>query len=161
MKDFKIFQTMNQITIGCDIGGVVRDPITNLQIDDSLESINRLIEDNYKIIFISKCKALYEERSKMWLENNKLSHLEAFFCINYNEKLAIALRQKVSIIIDDRIQVLATFRNNHDLLKVWFCNDDQKINGTKKYQPDLYQTMRLARNWPEVVNIINAFRDSQ
>ena len=152
---------MNQIIIGCDIGGVVRDNITNLQVPDSLESINRLIEENYKIIFISKCKALYEEKSKMWLKDNDLSDLEAFFCINYNQKLAIALNQKVSIIIDDRIQVLATFINNHDLLRIWFCDDDQKINGTKKYQPELYQTMRLARNWPQVVNIINAFRDSQ
>jgi uncharacterized HAD superfamily protein len=138
--------------IACDIGGVVKNLTTDDAIDDAIVSVLKLAEKN-TIIFISKCKKLYEEKTKLWLIANKLDHFKIYFCEDYEGKIKIAEKEKVEIMIDDKIQVLVTFPKS--ILKIWFCNDQQKINGTIKYQPDFFASVSIAKNWCDVMEILD------
>ena len=142
---------MNKTVIGCDIGNVIRNNIDSLPIVKSIKIINELSVD-YEIIFISKCKPNYQLKCTEWLKENGLDKFKVYFCLEYYEKVNIATQNNVSIMIDDKIQVLSKFNNL--TTKIWFCNDEKKINGTKKYQPDLFNTLKLAINWDEINNII-------
>jgi hypothetical protein len=142
---------MNKTVIGCDIGNVIRNNIDSLPIVKSIEIINELSVD-YEIIFISKCKPNYQLKCTEWLKENGLDKFKVYFCLEFYEKVNIATQNNVSIMIDDKIQVLSKFNNL--TTKIWFCNDEKKINGTKKYQPDLFNTLKLANDWDEIHNII-------
>jgi hypothetical protein len=145
---------MNKITIGCDIGGVVKNQMTELPIDYAITSLKELSEnEDYKIIFISKCKDSYKIKSEEWLKSNGLENIQAFYCLENKEKIQIARRENVRIMIDDKIQVLSTFDDY--TLKIWLCDDHKKIEGTKKFQPDLFAKLRLALNWQQAIEIIN------
>ena len=139
------------IIIGCDIGGVIRNQIDNTPIEDSIDTLKELSETS-KIIFISKCKEAYLTSSQEWLKSNGLDSFQTFYCPDYKDKIAIASRENVSIMIDDKIQVLKTF--NDDIFKIWFCNDSKRILGLKKYQPDIFESINLATNWKEVACLL-------
>ena len=145
---------MNKLTIGCDIGGVVKNQMTELPIDYAIDSLKELSKnENYKVIFISKCKESYQLKSKGWLKSDGLDHIQAFYCLENNDKIHIARRENVRIMIDDKMQVLNTFDDY--TLKIWLCDDHKKIEGSKKFQPDLFAKVRLAIIWPEAIEIIN------
>lgn len=144
---------MTKKIIGCDIGGVLRDTITEEVIEGAIESINILSKD-YEIVLISKCKDSYKEKSIDWLKKNNLSHLRTCYCETYEEKAAIAKKEKISYMIDDKITVLTNMNELKNVTKIWFCNDDQKINGTKKFNPTVFDNMTLLRTWSDVVNFI-------
>lgn len=141
----------NQV-IGCDIGGVVRNYQNSSPINKSVEILTELSK-NYEINFISKCKDSYKESSEKWLKENGLDKFKRHYCLEYADKVQIAAQNNVSIMIDDKIQVLSKFNNN--VLKIWFCDDLKKISGTKKHQPELFETLKLATSWDEVLEIIN------
>jgi hypothetical protein len=150
---------MNQeIIIGCDIGGVVRDNYDK-PINHSIETLREisLNDQKYKLIFISKCKDHQRILANKWLKMESMDHVPIFFCYDYKEKLNIALRENVSIMIDDRIQVLSLFSEHPRIMKIWFCQEEKKINGTKKYQPDLFDSLTLARNWSQVAYFIQNY----
>ncbi|UJR18530.1 hypothetical protein I4U23_005436 [Adineta vaga] len=139
--------------IACDIGGVIKNNVNDEPIEDSVESIIKLSENpSNRIIFISKCNDKYKQKSIMWLEKYNLSHIQKYDCLEYDEKITIANDNKVNIMIDDRIQVLRTFPSS--IIKIWFCSDSKKIEGARKFQPDFLDSVRLARNWKEAVELI-------
>jgi uncharacterized HAD superfamily protein len=142
---------MNKITIGCDIGGVIRNSIDSTPINQAIDSIFELSK-NYEIIFISKCKDAYQLNCRNWMKENGLGGFKIIFCYEPSEKVKIAAENNISIMIDDKIQVLSKF--DDDTLKIWLCNDEKKINGTKSYQPDLFKALKLATNWPQLIEII-------
>lgn len=148
---------MDKIIIGCDIGGVMRDLLTEEPIIDAIESLENLSKKNYKIIFISKCKEAYKIRSTDWLKSQNLDHFEVYYCLDYSGKNKIALEQNVSMMIDDKMQVLS--RLDPRIFKIWFCDDSKKIEGAKKYQTDLWNSVHLARNWTEVNKLVTSFRE--
>lgn len=145
----------NRIIIGCDIGGVVKNQSNDLPIFNAIESLKKL-EENYKIIFISKCKDSYRLKTQEWLKKYQLDKFDTFYCLDCKDKIGIAIEQNVTIMIDDKIQVLSHFnRNDVDILKIWLCDEEKKIAGTRKFQPELFASLRLATNWNEVTEIIN------
>jgi len=137
--------------IGCDIGGVVKNQTDNTAIEQSIESLEELSQFN-KIIFISKCKESYRAQSQEWLKSHGLDRLQAFYCLEYKEKVDIANREKVKVMIDDKIQVLKNF--DADIHKIWFCNDSKKILGLKRYQPEIFESVSLATSWKDVIRLI-------
>ncbi|CAF4398097.1 unnamed protein product, partial [Adineta steineri] len=70
----------------------------------------------------------------------------------YGEKVQIAHDHHVNVMIDDRMNVLSTFPSS--IIKIWFCSDMKKIEGAKKFQPDFVDSVRLARNWHEVIELV-------
>lgn len=137
--------------IACDIGGVMRDMITDDPIDGSIEGIKKMAS-LHKVIFISKCKDSYKEKMNQWLKKYDLSNIPIYFCESYGEKNKIALDNNVHIMIDDRIAVLQSM--SPAIKKIWFCNDKQKIDGTKKHNPLLFSSLILIRNWNELITFI-------
>ncbi len=148
-----------KIIIGCDIGGVVKDRQTDKPIEGSIETIKEILSNDqkYNLIFISKCKDHQRIKSNEWLKMENMDRVPVFYCYDYKEKLNIALRENVDIMIDDRIQVLSYFNEYHRILKIWFCQDEQKISGTKKYQPDLFESLSLTRDWSQVAHLIQNY----
>jgi hypothetical protein len=133
--------------IACDIGGVMRNMINDEPIDGSIEGI-KLLSLEHKVIFISKCKDSYKQKMNDWLKKYELSHIPIYFCESYGEKNKIALDNGVEIMIDDRISVLQSMSKT--IKKIWFCDDKQKINGTKKFNPELFKELILVRRWEEL-----------
>ena len=147
---------MNKLIIGCDIGGVVKNQMTEMPIDNAVDSVKELNESsNFKVIFISKCKDSYRIKSTEWLKLHGLDHIQPFYCLENKDKIGIARRENVRIMIDDKMQVLSMF--DAETLKIWLCDDQKKIEGTKKFQPDLFASVRHAFKWSEVNQIINEF----
>lgn len=144
---------MSKKIIGCDIGGVIRDPISGEPITGSIENIMILSQD-HDIVFISKCKDSYKEKTYEWLKTHNLSNYKIIFCETYEEKAPIAVSQKIDIMIDDRITVLSNMKNLTNIKKIWFCNDDQKINGTKKFNSTVFEYMELIRTWKDITDFI-------
>ena len=139
--------------IACDIGGVIRDQVTDAPIEDAVQALIRLSKDETNtVILISKCKEHYKQKSKLWLEEHNLSHLRALYCLEYGEKVKIAHDNQVNMMIDDRMQVLSTFPPS--IIKIWFCSDPKKIQGARKFQPDFVNAVRIARDWTEVLQVI-------
>ena len=52
----------------------------------------------------------------------------SYFSELYSEKVEIAAKNNVAIMIDDKIQVLSKFSD--ETLKIWLCDDEKKISGT-------------------------------
>ena len=96
------------LKIGCDIGGVIRDLVSENPITDSIKSINKLLV-THKVVFISKCKEKYKDKSFKWLKENNLSSIPVYFCLEYADKVNIASDEKINVMIDDRLQVLKNF----------------------------------------------------
>ena len=139
------------VRIGCDIGGVVKELTSQNQIPNALNSLNKLLESN-EIIFISKCRDNYMQLTKQWLEINSLDKIPIYFCDTYSGKIEIARREKISVMIDDKLQVLSTFPES--IIKIWLCDDQKKITGAKKYQQDLLKSVKLVNCWDDIVTII-------
>ena len=92
-------------TIGCDIGGVIKNQQTDDPIEDAVESLIKLSDTaSNTVVFISKCKDSYKEKSNLWLREHNLSHIRTYYCVEYGDKVQIALDNKVNIMIDDRMQ---------------------------------------------------------
>lgn len=142
----------NKLVIASDIGGVVRDLIDENLIENSVEALTKL-SLTHNVIFISKCKESYKLKSEVWLAENHLDHFKCHFCLDYKDKNIIAMKENVSIMIDDKIQVLSKI--NENITKIWFCNDSKRINGAKKFQPDIFELIHLATDWNDVLSIIN------
>ena len=141
-------------TIGCDIGGVIKNQQNDEPIANAVESILTLSENvSNTVLFISKCKDSYKEKSNLWLREHNLSHIKTFYCLEYGEKFQIALDNKVRVMIDDRMQVLRTFPSS--IIKIWFCTDSRNIEGAKKHQPDFVDSVRIARNWNDILALID------
>ena len=144
-------KSKNKKVIGCDIGGVIRNLVDFSPIKEAIETILELSKE-YEIIFISKCKDSYKANSKTWMKENGLGEFKLIFCLEYSEKVEIAAKNNVAIMIDDKIQVLSKFSD--ETLKIWLCDDEKKISGTKTHQPDLFKTLKLVRYWDEISEII-------
>ena len=141
------------IVIACDIGGVIRNMVDDKPIENAVESVIKLAENSSnRLIIISRCKDSYKQRSKMWLEKHNLSHIPTYYCLEYGEKIKIANDNNVNIMIDDRMQILSTFPSS--IIKIWFCSDTKKIEGARKFQPDYFNSVRIARSWVDVLEII-------
>ena len=140
--------------IACDIGGVIKNHLTDEPIEDAVESLIKLSENpSNVVIFISKCRDSYEQKTTMWLKKHNLSHIKAFYCLDYEEKVPIANDNNVNVMIDDRMQVLRNFPSS--IIKIWFCSDPKKIEGAKKFQPDFVNSVRIAGNWTEVIQLLD------
>lgn len=139
--------------IGSDIGGVIKNLLTDNPIDNSIECINKLAKTN-TLILISKCKETYKEHTIKWLEKVNLNHIKTFFCEEYEDKIKIANDNNISIMIDDKMQVLNKFPDT--ILKIWFCNDNNKILGAKRFQPDFFNSVKIAKNWNDIMAIITS-----
>lgn len=142
------------MNIACDIGGVLRNLSTGLPIADAIDTILELNETN-KVILISKCGPCFIAKITAWLEEYGLSSLPIFYCENYEDKVRIAAEQGVQVIIDDKIQVLRHFPGT--VLKIWFCEEEQKIQGTMKHQPEFVASLKLARFWIEIPSILEDY----
>ena len=145
---------MNRIVIGCDIGGVVKNNVDDSPVEGAIQTLGEL-SDSFRIIFISKCNDKYRSKSEQWLREYKLDRFQAFFCTDYHEKKMIAAKENVSIMIDDRMQVLSTFNDN--ILKIWLCNDPKKIVGIQRFQPDIFAKFSHANDWREVASLIKTY----
>ena len=140
--------------IACDIGGVVKNNATDQEIDDAVESIINLSKDPSKtVIFISKCRDKFKEKSTAWLKDHHLSHIPVYYCLEWDEKVKLAQDHHVRVMIDDRMQVLKNFPAS--IIKIWFCSDTKKIEGARKFQPEFVDSVRLAGNWSEILQIID------
>lgn len=137
--------------IGCDIGGVVRNLQEDKPFPDSIEILEELSK-NYKIIFISKCKQNFKKSSENFLKTNGLDKYPVFYCQEYYEKIEIAKKKNVSIMIDDLMKVLSTFPTT--IMKIWVCDDQKKIDGANKFQKEFYDSVKLARNWKEIKKLL-------
>lgn len=145
--------------IACDIGGVVKNHVTDQPFENAIESVSKLADDtSNQFIFISKCKDNYQEKTNNWLKNYNLSHIKTYYCLEYDEKIKIAHENNVNVMIDDRMQVLRSF--SASIIQIWFCLDQKKIDGARKFQPDFINSVRIAQNWNEVLNIIEEIKNS-
>lgn len=145
------------IVIACDIGGVIKNQINDEPIESAVECLIKLSQSpSNAIIFISKCKDSYKQKSNMWLEQYNLSHIRAYYCLEYDEKIKIANDNNVNVMIDDKMQVLRSFPMS--ITKIWFCSDPKKIEGAQKFQPDFLNSVRIARSWEEIMEIIEQIK---
>lgn len=134
--------------IGCDIGGVIKEMISNNPIPNAIEGIKELETFGHKVIFISKCKDGYREIISKWLKTNNLKN-PVYFCQEYSEKNRLCIENNVDIMIDDKLQV---FKNIPDSIKkIWFCDDYRKINGALQFQSDEFYRVIVCKNWIEVL----------
>ena len=137
--------------IGCDIGGVVKEMISNDPIYNSIETIKKLEELGHKIIFISKCKDNFRQVLTQWLSDNNLPN-QVFFCNEYSEKCAICTRLGVNYMIDDKLQVFKEIPNS--IKKIWLTSDEKKISGAYKFQPEEVSKVTICNDWEEIFNTI-------
>lgn len=137
--------------IGCDIGGVVKEMISDIPIQNSIESIRQLEELGHQVIFISKCGEKFQKTILDWLEHNELKN-KIYFCNEYAEKCAICIKLKVNFMIDDKLQVFREIPNT--IKKIWLCDDIKKISGAKKFQPDEVTNVSICSDWNEIYNLI-------
>lgn len=143
----------SQITVACDIGGVVRDLATGEAVAGALDGLAELAS-SHRLIFISKCGPGFKELILSWLAARDFSAIPIFFCEEDEQKVNIARDQGVAVMVDDRIQVLRTFPES--VTKVWLCSDEKKIAGTIKHQRELFETFQHARTWPDVMHFVQA-----
>ncbi len=139
--------------IGCDIGGVVKEMISDEPIPDSIQTIRELEILGHQIIFISKCKDNFRIVLSEWLKSNGLNN-QVFFCSEYSEKCAICIQLNVNFMIDDKLQVFKEIPNT--ITKLWLTSDEKKISGAKKFQPDELSKVSVCRDWTEIKNIISS-----
>ncbi len=137
--------------IALDIGGVVKSMTSDEPVAGAREGIDVLKAAGHKIVFISKCAAEYRRILHQWLEDH--DYLDrVLFCDDYEDKLAIARREEVQFMVDDKMQVLRNFVGV--IPCVWFCTEPHRIAGAWKYQPEFMNQVAVAADWDEIVNII-------
>jgi hypothetical protein len=78
-----------------------------------------------------------------------LDKIKVYFCDSYEDKVKIATKCNVDVMIDDKIKVLNCFGDQTK--KIWLCDDDKKITGANKYQPDLLEKLKVARQWHDIL----------
>ncbi len=137
--------------IGCDIGGVVKDMLSNEAIIDSIKSIKEFETFGHEVIFISKCKDGFRQIIKKWLKDNDLNN-SIYFCNEYSEKKDLCIKYKVNVMIDDKLQVFKEIPDS--IKKFWFCNDYKKINSALKFQTDEFYKVVICKNWLDVIKNI-------
>ncbi len=137
--------------IGCDIGGVIKDMISDSPIPNSIESIKELEKLGHKIIFISKCKENFRLVISQWLRDYDLTN-QVLFCNEYSEKCEICVRVGVNYMIDDKLQV---FREIPDSIsKIWLTSDEKKISGAYKFQPGEVSKVTICSDWNQILDTI-------
>ena len=150
--------TRPAIVIGCDIGGVVKNHTNDEPFEGAIESVTRLSEDSsVRFIFISKCRDHYQEKTTNWLQQYNLSHIEKHYCLEYEEKVKICHDNGVNVMIDDRMQVLRNFPDT--VIKIWVCSDPKKIEGARRFQPEFINSVRIAANWQEILDLIEVIKE--
>ena len=111
-------------TVAFDIGGVIFDSNNDTNIFSKnyknislVEGIHDVIKylyekDNYKLIIISKAYPNNAFKSKEILKMYGLDDMfnSIIFCENKNDKVKIAQAMNVNIMIDDRQEILDTFK---------------------------------------------------
>lgn len=137
--------------IACDIGGCVKNMINDDPIEGAIDSLISLSENN-EIVFISKCKESYQAIINEWLSHHQLNH-KIYFCESYDDKANIANELGINAIIDDKLSVLRSFNDKNSTKLIWFCNDQKKISGAMKYQPELFKKIIVCKNWTEILLI--------
>lgn len=151
------------VVVGCDIGGVLRDLTTEQPMPVALESVaalRSLPATVLRIVLISKCNANWAAKSNEWMASHpELSGLPVCYCLSYEDKLAIALSHHCTAMIDDKIAVLQSFPEH--ITKIWFVppNEEQKLKGTAKHQPEILKTLQVARSWEDVVAILRTLME--
>lgn len=138
-----------KLRIGCDIGGVVKNLADDEPVPDAVGTLGQLLLDGHTVVFVSKCGDNYRERITEWLGTVGLDRIPVHFCRDYADKVGIATRERLDVMIDDKLQVLSSFPTT--IKKVWFCNDVKKIAGTRRYQPDLLGSVVVCGTWAEVM----------
>ena len=139
--------------IGCDIGGVIKQMTNDQPISGAIAGLNQLFQLGHSVILISKCKETYRNQIDDWLKSQNLTYIPVRYCGEYADKVNIAKELKLEVMIDDKMQVLSSFSDQ--FLKIWLCDEEKKISGAKKYQPDLFKTLRLAKNWEQILVILS------
>jgi hypothetical protein len=142
--------------IACDIGGVVTNMATDEPVDGAIAGLAQL-STLHDVIFISKCGDSFKAKSTAWLAAHELGSVPTYYCEEHGDKAAIAAHHAVNVMIDDRIKVLRTFPD--EVVKIWFCDEPKKVAGTRKHQPEIFATLRLATTWSQVLDIVNAASD--
>ena len=144
--------------IGCDIGGVIKDMGSDNEIPYAIETINELKNIGHEIIFISKCNNNYEIYLRNWLLKHNLNEFKVYFCLEYSNKKDICENNSIEIMIDDNQKVLNYFsdnNNNNNIHKIWYCDNDNIIRGTYKYQPEFMNQVKHIRHWTEIFDKID------
>ena len=142
-----------RLSIGCDIGGVVKEMNSNQPLPGALPALAHL-QLHCDVVFVSKCSETYSRITREWLSENSLEHVPIFFCEDYEGKLPICAANRISIMIDDKIKVLKFFPAT--FTKIWLCDDDQKIMGLQQHDPMVFQSVQLARSWSDVLSFLSA-----
>ncbi len=133
--------------IACDINGILKSQTSDDPIKESIDSIKTLAR-KHKITFISKC--VNSHMTYDWLKKYDLDKYEMYFCENEADKVTIAQKRNVEVIIDDKLGILANFPEN--IKKIWL--DTKQINSTKKYQTGIYESVDLVHSWFEIVELL-------
>lgn len=148
--------------VASDIGGVIKEMISDVPIENAVESIQFLQSElSSSIIFISKCKSSFQEKIQIWLSQYvfpKVGPIETFFCESYEEKYNLAKNANANVMIDDKLQVFKSFPEDPQLLKIWFTTDYQKIQGAMKYQPEEFNKVVVCNSWPDILDAIKEFK---
>jgi len=143
---------MTHKLIGCDIGGVVKDMTSNAPIEGALESLRSLQKLGFQIVFISKCKTSFRSVIKEWLLDQGLDKLPIHFCEEYADKAILVKRLGLHYMIDDKLQVFKDIPDN--IMKLWLCNDDRKIDGARQFQSSQIDRVHVCRSWSELCSVL-------
>ncbi len=138
--------------IAVDIGGVVKSMVDDTPIERAKEGIYKCMTAGHQVIFISKCAALYRVKLVEWLMKNGYPHNDVFFCDRPHDKLAIAKREKVDWMIDDKMQVLRDFVGQ--IRCIWFCTEPHRLDGARHHQPEFVEKVQVASDWSEIIDIL-------
>ncbi len=139
--------------IACDIGGVVKEMMSDEPIFNAIESIKQLELLGHKVIFVSKCEQKYIDMVRYWLDSNDLRNNEAYFCDDYDGKKEICDYNDVDYMIDSKLQIFKEMTDK--IKKIWLCSDAKKISGAKKYQNDEVERVTICGDWASIVNVIS------
>eukprot|EP01118_Nematostelium_gracile_P002602 TRINITY_DN1283_c0_g1_i1.p1 TRINITY_DN1283_c0_g1~~TRINITY_DN1283_c0_g1_i1.p1 ORF type:complete len:155 (-),score=29.89 TRINITY_DN1283_c0_g1_i1:80-544(-) len=142
--------------VGCDIGGVIRDMRTEEPIENAVDCVKR-IAFNCPFVFISKCKKDFQEKTNVFLKQIGLDSFTIIYCESGKDKVNLARQANVTIMIDDKIQVLRCFPDTTQ--KIWFCNDEKRISGLKKYEPELFAKLIVMRDWMQLEDYLRSQND--
>ena len=115
---------------------------------ESVASLRSLPDSVLRLVLIGKCNAHWAAKSGAWLaSHSELSGLPVSQCV----RLALVRRQArphhCTAGIDDKIAVLQSFPDS--ITRIWFVppSEEQKLRGTAKHQPELLNSLRVARSW--------------
>ncbi len=142
--------------IGVDIGGVVKSLTTEDPIDDAIETLFRLAQNGHSIDFISKCGLNYAQSTLELLAKWKLDCFPIHFCPTYPEKVKIAEKLNIDLMIDDKMVVLKFFENspiNTTCKRIWFNPEQKNIQGVRTHDRAFFDSVTIVYGWSEVEDI--------